>query len=162
MTTEEMTIIGKSVNRKDAPVLMLAKDKVRYHGEPIAVVVANSEYEAKKAAELVQVEYEPLPVVNSPREAIKPNAPLIHENLGDYRRLKHVFPNRELIFPIMLKLERVILAKHGLNVMLLLRIAFPYLNQIMWLLNRETQGVRLNLTGVLLSILLKKAKGPCP
>lgn len=71
---------------------MLAKDKVRYYGEPIAVVVAGSEYEAKKAAELVNVKYEPLPVINTPSEAIKPDAPLIHEKLGEYRRLKHVFP----------------------------------------------------------------------
>ncbi|MGE5676959.1 MAG: xanthine dehydrogenase family protein molybdopterin-binding subunit, partial [Pseudomonadota bacterium] len=57
-----------------------------------AVVIANNEYEAKKAAELVIVEYEPLPVVNTSGEAIKPDAPLIHEKLGEYRRLKHVFP----------------------------------------------------------------------
>jgi CO/xanthine dehydrogenase Mo-binding subunit len=75
---------------EDHPIL--ARGKVRYHGEPIAVVVADSEYEAKKAAELVKVEYEPLPVVNSPTEAMKPGAPLVHENLGGYRRLKHVYP----------------------------------------------------------------------
>lgn len=71
---------------------MLAKDKVRYHGEPVAVVVANSEYEAKKAAELVNVQYEPLTVINTPSQALKADAPLIHEKLGEYRRLKNVFP----------------------------------------------------------------------
>lgn len=71
---------------------MMAKDRVRYYGEPIAVVVANSEYEAKKAAEMVKVQYEPLPVVNSPAEAIRSDAPLVHENLQSYRRVKHVYP----------------------------------------------------------------------
>lgn len=75
---------------EDQPIL--AKDKVRYNGEPVAVVVANSEYEAKKAAELVSVQYEPLPVINSPSQALKADAPLIHEKLGEYRRLKNVFP----------------------------------------------------------------------
>jgi len=57
----------------------LAVNKVRYHGEPIAMVVANTEYEAKRAADLIQVKYDPLPVVNSPSEALQSNAPLIHE-----------------------------------------------------------------------------------
>lgn len=64
----------------------IAIGKVRYFGEPIAVVVANSELEAARAAEMIKVEYEPLPVINSPGEAIKPNAELIHNGLGDYRR----------------------------------------------------------------------------
>lgn len=75
---------------EDRPIL--AKGKVRYQGEPIAVVVAYSEYEAMKAAFLVEVKYEPLPAVNSPAEAIKADAPLVHEDMGQYRRLKPVFP----------------------------------------------------------------------
>mgnify|MGYP000864367115 CR=1 FL=1 len=75
---------------EDRPII--AKDKVRYHGEPVAVVVANNEYQAKKAVEMIKVEYEPLPVVNSPTEAIKSDAPLVHENIEQYRRLKEVYP----------------------------------------------------------------------
>ncbi len=70
----------------------IAIGKVRYFGEPIAVVVANSELEAARAAEMIKVEYEPLPVINSPGEAIKPNAELVHNGLGDYRRIKECFP----------------------------------------------------------------------
>jgi CO/xanthine dehydrogenase Mo-binding subunit len=70
----------------------LAVGKVRYFGEPIVVVVANSELEAERTAEMVKVEYEPLPVINSPGDAIKPDAVLIHEGLGDYRRIKECFP----------------------------------------------------------------------
>ncbi len=70
----------------------IAIDKVRYNGEPVAVVVADSEIEAKKAAQMIKVEYEPLPVVNSPSEAIKKDSPLVHEKLGDYEIIDEVFP----------------------------------------------------------------------
>lgn len=75
---------------EDRPIL--AVGKVRYFGEPVAVVIANSELEAKVGADLIKVEYEPIPVVNSPGEALKPNAPLVHENLAQYRLMKEVFP----------------------------------------------------------------------
>lgn len=70
----------------------LATGRVRYFGEPIAVVVADSELEAARAADLIKVEYEPLPVLNNPSESIKPGAILIHEGLADYRRVKQCFP----------------------------------------------------------------------
>ncbi len=75
---------------EDRPILALGK--VRYFGEPVAVVVANSELEAKRAAKLVRVEYEPLSVVNSPGDALKPDAPLVHENMAEYRYMKEVSP----------------------------------------------------------------------
>lgn len=75
---------------KDRPPL--AYEKVRYFGEPVAVVVADSEEIAKRAAELVNVIYEQLPVIHSPREAIKEGAPLVHENLGTYEKIQHVYP----------------------------------------------------------------------
>lgn len=62
----------------------LAKYKVRYFGEPIAVVIANSEQEAMAAVNLVEVEYEPLPVINSISDALKPDATLVHPNLQYY------------------------------------------------------------------------------
>ncbi|MFV3012558.1 xanthine dehydrogenase family protein molybdopterin-binding subunit [Clostridium botulinum] len=70
----------------------IAIDKVRYNGEPVAVVVADSEVEAEKAAHMIKVEYEPLPVVNSPSEAIKKDSPLVHEKLSDYEIIDEVFP----------------------------------------------------------------------
>jgi len=68
----------------------LAIDKVRYYGEPVAVVIANTEFEAASAAEKVYVDYELLPVVNSVREALAPDAPLVHNNLNNY---EHVVDN---------------------------------------------------------------------
>ncbi|TDK63203.1 xanthine dehydrogenase family protein molybdopterin-binding subunit [Bacillus salipaludis] len=71
----------------------LAFNKVRYYGEPIAIVVADHEHQAKKAAKMVKVEYEPLPVVNSVQDAFKNDAPLIHENSGQYVKIiSNVYP----------------------------------------------------------------------
>ncbi len=73
------------VELEDRPPL--ATEKIRYFGEPVALIVANSEREAMHAVKLVKVEYEPLQVVNSPRDAIKAGAPIIHENLYQYKRV---------------------------------------------------------------------------
>ncbi len=64
----------------------IARDKVRYWGEPVAVVVASSVEAAEAALPLIEVEYEPLPCVLHPYEAAQPGAPLIHERLTDYSR----------------------------------------------------------------------------
>ena len=61
------------------PMYPLARDKVRYYGEPVAVVVAEDPYLAADAAELVSIEYEPLEPVVDPLEALEKGAPRIHE-----------------------------------------------------------------------------------
>ncbi|MBM4349722.1 MAG: xanthine dehydrogenase family protein [Deltaproteobacteria bacterium] len=63
---------------KDQPVL--ATDRVRYIGDPIALVAAKTIEAAEEAAKKVVVLYEDLPCVNHPEEALKPHASLIHEN----------------------------------------------------------------------------------
>ena len=70
----------------------IAIDKVRYNGEPVAVVVADSEVQAQSAAELIKIQYELLPVVNSPSDALKKDAPLVHEKLGLYKILDDTLP----------------------------------------------------------------------
>ena len=60
----------------------LAVDKVRYVGEGVAVVVADSRYLAEDALALIDVEYEPLPPVVDPERALEESAPLVHEDLG--------------------------------------------------------------------------------
>ncbi len=72
---------------KDEPAI--AKGKVRYPGEPVAVVAAKDEETARRAAALVRVDYEELPVAAAPEDAMAPDAPLIHEGLADYFK---VFP----------------------------------------------------------------------
>src|SRR3989441_3771775 len=60
-----------------------ATDKARFVGEPVAVVVAKSRYVAEDAAELVRVSYEPLPAVVDPERALEPDAPVLHDAVGD-------------------------------------------------------------------------------
>jgi len=57
-----------------------ASDKVRFYGEKVALIGAETLEAAKEAASLVEVEYEPLPAVTDPREAVKEGAPLIWED----------------------------------------------------------------------------------
>jgi aerobic carbon-monoxide dehydrogenase large subunit len=61
----------------------LALGKVRYVGEPIAAVLADSRYLAEDAAELVRVDYEELPPVTDPEAAMRAGSPLVHEEFGD-------------------------------------------------------------------------------
>lgn len=58
----------------------LAVDKVRYIGDEVAAVAATDEWTAEEALELIDVEYEELPAVFDPYEAMEPGAPLIHEH----------------------------------------------------------------------------------
>ena len=60
----------------------LTKDKARYVGDPVAVVVADSRASAKDAAELVEVDWDPHPAVTSIKAALKDGAPIIHEEFG--------------------------------------------------------------------------------
>ena len=60
----------------------LAIDKVRFVGEAVAVVVAETKYAAADGTELVIVDYEPLGAVTSIEEATAENAPLLYEELG--------------------------------------------------------------------------------
>ncbi|MEM4353087.1 MAG: xanthine dehydrogenase family protein molybdopterin-binding subunit, partial [Candidatus Caldarchaeum sp.] len=63
---------------KDRPVL--CDDRVRYIGDPVALVAAESREEAEEALGEIRVDYEPLPVVSDPFEAMKPSSFKIHEN----------------------------------------------------------------------------------
>lgn len=70
-----------------ADLTPMAVEKVRYAGEPVAAVVAETLQQANAAVEKIKVEYEPLPVYIDAREAMKKNAVLIHEYPGQYWRL---------------------------------------------------------------------------
>jgi carbon-monoxide dehydrogenase large subunit len=59
----------------------LATGKVRFHGDPVAIVVATDRYLAEDAAELVEVTYEPLPVAPDMWESLAGTAPLVDESL---------------------------------------------------------------------------------
>ncbi|HET7638791.1 MAG TPA: hypothetical protein VFK47_08630, partial [Ktedonobacteraceae bacterium] len=59
----------------------LARDEVHYTGEAVALVVAEDRYIAEDALELINVAYEPLPVVHSLEGAHEPGAPLVHADV---------------------------------------------------------------------------------
>jgi CO/xanthine dehydrogenase Mo-binding subunit len=71
---------------------LLARERVRYVGDPVAAVAAISEEIADQAARLVEVEYEVLPAVLGPEEGMKPDAPVIHPKLGEYVFANFIFP----------------------------------------------------------------------
>jgi carbon-monoxide dehydrogenase large subunit len=67
---------------KMPPHYPLAAEEARFQGDGVAVVVAESRALAKDAAELVEVDYEPLPAVTGVEEALADGAPLVHGDLG--------------------------------------------------------------------------------
>jgi carbon-monoxide dehydrogenase large subunit len=62
---------------------LLAQDRVYYVGHPVAVVVATDRYLARDAADLIEVDYEPLPAVADPEKAISAGAPAVHPEWPD-------------------------------------------------------------------------------
>jgi len=72
---------------------VVAVDRVRYVGEPIVAIAAESEEAAEEAAMLLEVEYEELPAVFDEQEAVQPGAPVLHEeypnNIFIHSKLRH-------------------------------------------------------------------------
>jgi carbon-monoxide dehydrogenase large subunit len=64
----------------EPPRPLLAQGKVRYVGDGVALVIAETIDQAKDAAELIEVDYEPLPAVVNPVDCMKPGAPQLHES----------------------------------------------------------------------------------
>jgi len=68
---------------------VLAHDRVRFQGEPVVAIAAESPEIAAEAADLVRVDYEPLPGVYDPLEALAPGAPSVHDG-GNLLRAWHI------------------------------------------------------------------------
>ena len=83
ITGADLPPVLVGLRMKDMPVL--ARDRVRYVGEPVAAVAAETPEAADEAIHLIEVEYEELPVVSDPVEALRPGAPVLHENPGQYK-----------------------------------------------------------------------------
>lgn len=60
----------------------LADGKVRFYGDPVAVVIADDRYTARDARDLIEVDYEPLPAAIDVEKAMQPGAPLLYEEFG--------------------------------------------------------------------------------
>lgn len=94
--SKAMTIPGVStvLTGKDCPELtgsqiedmpILAQGIVRYCGEPVALVVAEEEWQAVQGAALVNITYQPLPIINDVDQGVLKEAPLIHPNMMNYK-----------------------------------------------------------------------------
>jgi carbon-monoxide dehydrogenase large subunit len=75
---------------------VLATDRVYYVGHPVAVVVATDRYLARDAADLVEVDYEPLPAVADPEKALEPGAPAVHPEWPDNIAFTYPYENGEV------------------------------------------------------------------
>ena len=77
-----LVAISRMPNYYPTPLLPLARGKVRYVGEPVVGILAQSRYHAEDALELVAIDYEPLAAVSDPEQAVRSGAPLLHEEAG--------------------------------------------------------------------------------
>ena len=73
----------------------LAHERVRFVGEPVALVIAESEYQAQDAAELIEVEYEDLPVIVEASDAGSDQAVALHDGVPNNLALDYVYGDQE-------------------------------------------------------------------
>jgi carbon-monoxide dehydrogenase large subunit len=81
---------------KVPPHPALAIGHVRYVGEPVAVVVANDPYIARDAAEMIEVEYEPLPAIVDMEKAISKDGPFVHPQFKTNVAFTHAMKNGDV------------------------------------------------------------------
>lgn len=104
-----------NADQKDTPYYAIAHDKARYVGDPVAVVVARSPYIAMDALDLIDVDYELLPAISDPEEAVKPGSLDIYEGISNNVALDwkfsggdgSVFDNADIIVKERLKNQRL-------------------------------------------------------
>ena len=87
-TADDVADVGplpgpRGLDAPGLPLLRKAGDRVRWAGEPVALVVADTAAGAADAAELVSVDYEVLPAVTEPEAAAAPDAPVLHGTAGN-------------------------------------------------------------------------------
>src|SRR5437868_10596379 len=83
--TERVTMMFLQLSISELPqprCTPLALDEVRYVGEPVAAVLATAPAIAADARDLIEVDYEPIPSIADADAALKPDAPLVHAELG--------------------------------------------------------------------------------
>jgi 2-furoyl-CoA dehydrogenase large subunit len=82
--TELANVTSSLIASLRAPIdaRVIATDRVRYHGEPVAIAVAGDRYRAEDALDLVEVTYRPRPAIVDPVAALAPDAPVLHDTLG--------------------------------------------------------------------------------
>jgi carbon-monoxide dehydrogenase large subunit len=106
-TTQLVVALPSPAFRQEVHRPALAGEEVVYVGEPVAAVIADDRYIAEDAAALVEVDYDPLPVVADCKEALAAGAPTVHRNAPhnlvaeftlDYGAVDAVFANAPHVF----------------------------------------------------------------
>ncbi len=88
-TSKDVPVNEYGLQIKDQPVLCGPGSKkpytdiVRFVGDQVAVVVAETESQAEAAVKLIEVEYEDLPILSNPQAALRPDAPILHPDRGE-------------------------------------------------------------------------------
>src|SRR5437868_7181391 len=101
-TAEDVASIGMVPCAIEMPDLkvskhpVLATERVRYVGEPVAVVVAEDLYAARDAAELVEVDYEPLHVITNMEKALGNETSYVHEEFRSNKAFTHALKNGDI------------------------------------------------------------------
>lgn len=91
-------LAGARIGKKIIDMPLLADGVVRYAGEKVAAVAAETEAIAEAALDLIEVEYENLPAVTDPIQAMSPGAPLLHPNVAEYQGLLHPIDEPSNVF----------------------------------------------------------------
>ena len=96
---------GSAIRYTPRPAL--ARDKVRYVGDPVACVIAETVAQAKDAAESVALDIEPLPVVLTPKDAVRPGAPLVYDEVPNNIALDFHYGDAEKVAAAFAKAKHV-------------------------------------------------------
>jgi len=98
LTAEDLPNVRVGLRLRDLP--LLARGKVRFVGEKVAVVAAEEPALAEEALSLIEVDYEELPAVFDPWKTMEPGAPIIHEELSSYTGFSHPSIDRPNVFSL--------------------------------------------------------------
>ena len=82
-------VAGARIGKRIIDMPLLADGVVRYIGEKVAAVAAETEAAAERAVDQIEVEYEELPAVTDSLAGLEPDAPLLHPNVAEYKGLLH-------------------------------------------------------------------------
>ena len=96
---------GSPIHQTPRPAL--AGDKVRFVGDPVACVIAETVAQAKDAAEAVTVDIDPLPAVLDPAEAAKPGAPLVYDSISNNLALDYHYGDADKVAEAFAKAKHV-------------------------------------------------------
>lgn len=117
LPVESGSISGEFRELKKPDRYPLAVGKVRFAGDPVAVVLAEDPYRAADALEEVRVEYDPLPVVTDPEAALSDEAPRLYEDAADNRAFvwaveggdpNGAFERAEVVVELRARIQRLI------------------------------------------------------